>query len=641
MRKHVAAGLTRLAALGCLLLVAGLLGVAGTAAFAAHAPAAKATQAAKAKTVAIGSKLSPQDITVAPGTTVTWTSADGGKHKVRSTDAPVEIKSQDITPGQSWSFTFSAEGTYSYVDDENKDDPAMHGTVTVQTGGGGGGPGTPTPGNPGPDAPAKASVSLANKAFSPRSVTISVGGTVTWTNHDGMPHTVTSTSGAFRSPILNQGGTYEQTFTKAGTYPYICTLHSGMSGTVVVLSKSGTAPPPAPPTSPGQPGSPGSPGSPAPPSGPVSHGQTKTYNVQVKDGSFSPSVVHARVGDTIHWTNVGAMPHTVTAGDGAFDHMLSPGQSYSYALRAPGSVSYVCTFHPGMNGSLVVGAALPGVAVPPPVADPGGSSSSSTGGTAPAAAAPASQGKAETIEIKVNEMSFSPAMVTAHVGDTISWVNVGAIPHTVTAADGSFDKTPIAPGERYNWVVTKEGTINYVCSYHPGMNGMLMLKPALKGVAVPTATSGSAATTPLTKAPVSTGAAHTYEVQVNDDSFTPAMLEAHVGDTVTWVNIGHRTHTVTAKDGAFDKILKPGQRFNLVLTKEGEIDYVCTPHHAMFGMLMVGPAVADTGAPSTLGAVPPLLVSGVLLLFILGWLTTTRLRRRRGAPADAGGATAA
>ena len=147
---------------------------------------------------------------------------------------------------------------------------------------------------------------------------------------------------------------------------------------------------------------------------------------------------------------------------------------------------------------------------------------------------------------------------------------------------------------------------------------------------MPTGTTGSTTgTTPLTKAPVSTGTAHTYEVQVNDDSFTPAMLEAHVGDTVSWVNIGHRTHTVTAKDGSFDKTLKPGQRFNLVLTKEGNIDYVCTPHHAMFGMLMVGPAAADAGAPSTLGAVPPLLVSGFLLLFILGWLTSVQVRRRR------------
>jgi len=637
MRTHGPTTLGRLAALFCLLLVAGVLAVAGSGA-----------SVAATRTVKMGSTLSPQDITVRPGTTVTWTSADGARHKVRSSSGPQELKSDDITPGQSWSFTFTATGTYSYVDDENKDDPAMHGTVTVRAGGGGGGPGNPNPppggpgGGGGPAAPSKATVSLANKAFSPRTVTIAAGGVVTWTNHDSMPHTVTSTSGAFNSPILNSGGTFKQTFTKPGTYPYICTLHSGMGGTVIVLSKSGSAPPPAPPAPPGSPGSPGSPPGggpqqPAPPTGPgpVSNGQTKTYRVTIHDNFFSPSVVHARVGDTITWTNAGAMPHTVTAGNGAFDHMVSPGQSFSYAIRAAGSVGYVCSFHPGMNGSLVVGAALPGVAVPPPVADPGGGGGSpgATGGsTTPAAAAPASQGKAQTIEIKVNEMSFSPAMVTAHVGDTISWVNVGAIPHTVTADDGSFDKTPIAPGERYNWVVTKEGTINYVCSYHPGMNGMLMLKPALAGVKAPAATAtstGSSGTAPLSKAPASTGTSHTYEVQVKDDSFTPAMLEAHVGDTVSWVNIGKRTHTVTAKDGSFDKTLKPGERFNLVLTEEGNIDYVCTPHHSMFGMLMVGPAVTGDVAPSTLGAVPPLIVSGVLLLFILGWIAAAQVRRRR------------
>ena len=242
MRKHVATGLRRLAALGCLLLLAGVLGVATSttvSAFAAHS-----------RTVTMGSKLTPQDLTVSPGTTVTWTS-DGGKHKVRSTSAPVELKSGDITSSQSWSFTFTREGTYSYVDVEHKDDPDQHGTITVRSGGGGGGG---TPGDPGgPPAPDRASVSLANKAFSPRSVTISVGGTVTWSNKDDMPHTVTSTSGAFRSPILNRGGTYKQTFKKPGTYPYICTLHSGMSGTVVVVDKSGSAPPPAPPTQPAPP----------------------------------------------------------------------------------------------------------------------------------------------------------------------------------------------------------------------------------------------------------------------------------------------------------------------------------------------------------------------------------------------------
>ena len=624
MRTQGLTGPKRLAALGCLMLVASVLGVAGSAAFAAHAPTSA--------TVTIGATLSPQDITVRPGTTVTWTSSDGGKHKVRSTSAPVELKSGDVTSSQSWSFTFNEKGKYAYVDDVNKDDPDLHGTVTVRSGkGGGGGTPNPAPGDPGPPAPSKAKVFLANKTFAPGNVTVAVDGVVTWTNDDDMPHNVTSSSGAFQSPTLNPGATYKHTFTKPGTYPYVCTFHGGMSGTIVVPSRTGSVPPPAPPHAPPPPTTPNPPAQPAGPST-VTHGETKTYQIQVKDNSFSPSTVHARVGDTITWVNVGAMPHTVTAGNSTFDHQLSPGQSYSYALRGPGTVGYVCSFHPGMNGTLVVGAALPGVAVPPEVADTGGGTLAPTG-TTPAAAPPVSQGKTKTIEIKVNEMSFTPTMATAHVGDTISWVNVGSIPHTVTAEDGSFDKTPLAPGERYNYVVTKEGTVNYVCTYHPGMNGMLMIEPALAGVKVPPATS-SAETKPLTKAPASTGAGKTYEIQVKDSSFTPAMLEAHVGDTISWVNIGKITHTVTAKDTSFSKSLKPGERFNLVLTEEGTIDYVCTPHHSMFGMLMVGPALGDAtpdSAPS-LGAVPPIVVLGFLPVLLLGLLTSAqRLRRRRRA----------
>jgi len=95
-------------------------------------------------------------------------------------------------------------------------------------------------------------------------------------------------------------------------------------------------------------------------------------------------------------------------------------------------------------------------------------------------------------------------MANANVGDTISWVNVGKIPHTVTAKDGSFDKSPIAPGERFNYVLLKEGAVDYVCSYHPGMAGMLMVGPALAGVAVPGAAPAAAEsrTKPASAAPV-------------------------------------------------------------------------------------------------------------------------------------------
>jgi plastocyanin len=616
MRQHGPTGLHRLAAFVCLLLVAGMVGLAGSTAFAAGA-----------QTVTIGASLSPQDITVDPGTTVTWTAADAGKHKIRSTSGPTELKSSDINQAQSWSFTFTAAGTYAYVDDENKDNAALHGTVTV--GSAGTGPGAaPAPGAPGaPPAPATASVSLAGKAFSPASVTVAVGGVVTWTNNDSMPHNVTSNSGAFHSATLNPGQTFSFTFTAPGNYPYNCTFHGGMNGTVIVPTATGAVPAPAAAQA-----APAAPNAPAAHAGPAtaSHGKTKTYRIQVKDNSFSPSSVHARVGDTISWVNVGAMPHTVTAGNGAFDHQLSPGQQFSYALRAKGTVPYVCSFHPGMDGSLVVGSALAGVKVPPKVADNGGGGA--TGGTAPAAAAPVSSGKTKTIEIKVSEMAFAPAMAKANVGDTISWINVGSIPHTVTAKDGSFDKTPLAPGQRFNYVLRKAGDISYVCSYHPGMDGMLMVGAALAGVAVPPA-SGTAGTKPLSKAPASSGTATTFEIQVKDSSFNPAMLQARVGDTISWVNIGKIVHTVTAKDHSFDKSLKPGQRFNLVLTKEGTIDYVCTPHPGMFGMLMVGPAgpgAKPVRGPTTLSSMSPVAMSGLgfVWLLIIGLLTSAQLRAR-------------
>jgi plastocyanin len=77
-------------------------------------------------------------------------------------------------------------------------------------------------------------------AFSPASVTITAGDTVTWTVTGAAPHTVTSDDGAFSSPgsFLTTGQTYQFTFSTPGTYHYHCEIHgapgSGMIGTVVV-----------------------------------------------------------------------------------------------------------------------------------------------------------------------------------------------------------------------------------------------------------------------------------------------------------------------------------------------------------------------------------------------------------------------
>ncbi len=75
-------------------------------------------------------------------------------------------------------------------------------------------------------------------SFSPASVTVPVGGTVVWTNDSGAAHTVTSDTGdAFTwdsSAVSSGGGTFSETFTKAGTFPYHCSFHPSMHGTVIV-----------------------------------------------------------------------------------------------------------------------------------------------------------------------------------------------------------------------------------------------------------------------------------------------------------------------------------------------------------------------------------------------------------------------
>jgi amicyanin len=84
---------------------------------------------------------------------------------------------------------------------------------------------------------ATSSVAIQNFAFSPSSITVKVGTTVTWTNKDSIAHTVTSDDGVAGGPnsqLIDQNKTYSFTFTKAGTYTYHCTPHSYMKGTVTV-----------------------------------------------------------------------------------------------------------------------------------------------------------------------------------------------------------------------------------------------------------------------------------------------------------------------------------------------------------------------------------------------------------------------
>jgi plastocyanin len=81
---------------------------------------------------------------------------------------------------------------------------------------------------------ANTEVKIDNFSFGPQTVTVPVGATVTWTNRDDIPHTVVSTDGVFKSKVRDTDETFSYTFTKAGTYPYFCSVHPKMTGKVVV-----------------------------------------------------------------------------------------------------------------------------------------------------------------------------------------------------------------------------------------------------------------------------------------------------------------------------------------------------------------------------------------------------------------------
>ena len=84
-------------------------------------------------------------------------------------------------------------------------------------------------------APSKnVEIKIDNFSFAPGTITVAVGTTVTWINHDDIPHTAVSTDGVFKSKVMDTDEKFSYTFTKAGTYPYFCSIHPKMTGTIVV-----------------------------------------------------------------------------------------------------------------------------------------------------------------------------------------------------------------------------------------------------------------------------------------------------------------------------------------------------------------------------------------------------------------------
>ena len=77
-------------------------------------------------------------------------------------------------------------------------------------------------------------VKIDNYSFMPGDLTVAAGTTVTWVNHDDVPHTVRNNDGTIKSKALDTDEKFSMTFDKPGTYEYFCSIHPKMTAKVVV-----------------------------------------------------------------------------------------------------------------------------------------------------------------------------------------------------------------------------------------------------------------------------------------------------------------------------------------------------------------------------------------------------------------------
>jgi plastocyanin len=196
-------------------------------------------------------------------------------------------------------------------------------------------------------AAATFTVTTPGFAFSPPSVTIQAGDTVSWTGVALGGHTVTSDRlKADGTPLFDSTTDFLFTFTEPGTYDYHCRTHValyGMRGTVIVQR-------PLPTVVPGQPRL----------HVPVvaDNGGIGSGDVAIWQGTFFPKVLEVPVGKTVVWHDQ-ATSHTVTSealkpdGTPLFDSGpdgLRPGQEFAFTFIQPGTYPYYCRFHGAPGG---------------------------------------------------------------------------------------------------------------------------------------------------------------------------------------------------------------------------------------------------------------------------------------------------
>lgn len=167
-------------------------------------------------------------------------------------------------------------------------------------------------------------------------------------------------------------------------------------------------------------------------------GHAVIHDISIQSFAFVPGRQTINQGDSVRWTNNDGVPHTSTSDGGLWNSgNLSLHQTYTRAFASIGTFPYHCAVHTTMKDTIFV---VPVVTI-------------------------------DTV-IEIGDNFFNPAVIQINVGETIRWVNNGAMAHTTTAGDGLWDSGTLNPGETFDFTFNAEGVHDYVCVFHDGMAGI-------------------------------------------------------------------------------------------------------------------------------------------------------------------------
>ena len=314
--------------------------------------------------------FAPDNITVVIGVnnTVNWTNNDVVAHTVTSSNTtggnPL-FNSGNMPVGSMYNYTFTTPGYYPYVCAYH---PWMTGSVRVLAGHSSS---SPPPVSPvAVSMPKGAGNPSGAPGFAPDNITVVIGinNTVIWTNNDVVAHTVTAVNTTGGNPIFNSGNmpvgaVYNYTFKAPGYYPYTCSYHPWMTGSVRVLAGQGSSSSTSSSSSSSSTTSTSS-------SSSSSSAPANALMISIPAGSglpsgapgYSPDMITLVIGvnNTVTWTNNDTVHHTVTAtstpsGAAAFNSGdMAAGATFTYTFTVPGTYQYDCLYHPWMTGTITV-----------------------------------------------------------------------------------------------------------------------------------------------------------------------------------------------------------------------------------------------------------------------------------------------